>query len=160
VLAKRSPGLTLLGTYRSSYGDEWAFASGAKIHGALRYPSRFIVLQLTEDMSGGFEVSPVVYGLEAGDDLQFRYTLKTGDQTKFMSDWSSDPARQLPKPENTKELKLLIEVRQGYQSKGVVALEYPVGSSKPFEIRFLQQRLASEPFDAHSGVRSTRGASL
>jgi hypothetical protein len=126
---KRTPGLTLIGSYSSAYGPEWAFGFGRGIDETMASRSRYIVLELAEQTT--LDVQPTVWGLSPEDGLQFRYTLKSPSGEATVSDWG-DPARKLPKPPAGSTL--LVEVREKDGTGAPAATEFPLGSSKPFEL--------------------------
>jgi hypothetical protein len=134
---KRTPGLTLIGSYSSAYGPEWAFGSGRGIDGTIASRSRYVVLELAEQTSFGhvtattLDVQPTVWGLSPEDGLQFRYTVKSPAGETTVSDWG-DPARKLPKPPAGSTL--VVEAREKDGASPPAVTEFPLGSSKPFEL--------------------------
>jgi hypothetical protein len=138
---KRSPGLTLIGSYVSSYGPEWAFASGRGIERDAPARSGYILLELAEQTNFGQEIAttldiqPSAWGLGAdGDGLQFRYVLRPVGGEEVVSEWADGPARKLPKKTNLAGATLVIEVRETDSLKPPVVTEFPVGSTKPLEL--------------------------
>jgi hypothetical protein len=141
IPGKRSPGLTLIGSYASSYGPEWAFGSGRPIDGRATPRSHYIVLELAEQTNFGHEtattldVQPWVWGLAPDrDGLQFRYTLKSPAGAAAVSEWGDAPARKLPKPADLTGSTLVVEVREKDGAKAPVVTEFPLGSTKPLDL--------------------------
>jgi hypothetical protein len=137
---KRSPGLTLIGSYSSAYGPEWAFGFGRGIERGAPERSGYIVLEVSEatnygqEMAATLDVQPWAWGLAPdGDGLQFRYVLKTAGG-EAVSDWADGPARKLPKPGSLAGATLVVEVRSKDGAAPPVATEFPLGSTKPFEL--------------------------
>jgi hypothetical protein len=140
IPAKRSPGLALIGSYSSAYGPEWAFGTSRLIDGRDASGSRYIVLELAEQTNYGqqtattLDVQPWVWGLASdGDGLQFRYALKGADG-EHVSEWGDSPARKLPKPASLAGATLVVEVREKDSPKAPVVVEFPLGSTKPFDL--------------------------
>jgi hypothetical protein len=138
VPQKRSPGLTLLGSYSSAYGPEWAFGFGRGIERAAPERSGYIVLELAEATNHGqtaaatLDVQPWVWGLAPdGDALQFRYVLRAANGEETVSDWADGPARKLPKPGSLAGATLVVAVRKKDGAFPPVGTEFPVGSTTP-----------------------------
>ncbi|MFL5324132.1 MAG: hypothetical protein ACJ8A4_07750 [Microvirga sp.] len=137
---KRSPGLTLIGSYGSAYGPEWAFATGRGVDEAVSSRSRYVVLQLQEQTNFGqqaastLDILPTVWGLAPADALQFRYVLRGSGGEETVSDWSDAPARALPRPANLKGSTLVVEIREKDSPKAPVVTEFPLGSTEPFAL--------------------------
>ena len=137
---KRSPGLTLIGSYGSAYGPEWAFATGRGVDEQVSSRSRYVVLQLQEQTNFGqqaastLDILPTVWGLAPADALQFRYVLRGSGGEETVSDWSDAPARALPRPANLKGSTLVIEIREKDSPKAPVVTEFPLGSTEPFAL--------------------------
>ncbi|HEX8168854.1 MAG TPA: hypothetical protein VF601_24085 [Beijerinckiaceae bacterium] len=140
---KRSPGLTLIGSYGSAYGPEWAFGMGAGIEGRAPSRSGYIVLEVAEATNYGQEtattldVQPWVWGLFPDDGLQFRYVLKAPGGEETVSDWAEAPARKLPKPPSLAAgiagATLTIAVRRRDGAGTPVVADFPLGSTVPRE---------------------------
>jgi len=84
-------GLTYLGLYNSSFGPEYAFATGDNV--GHRYPadSGYILLHATiEKAATSFKVliSPAVEGISGNDEVRYRYALVSGDKVITRGDWS------------------------------------------------------------------------
>lgn len=138
---KRSPGLTVLGTYSSAYGPEWAFGTGRGIEQGAAERSGYIVLELAEATNFGqaaattLDVQPWVWGLAAdGDGLEFRYVLRAASGEETVSEWADGAGRKIAKPGSLAGATLEVGVREKDGASPPVTTEFPLGSTKPFEL--------------------------
>jgi hypothetical protein len=98
---RNSPGLTLIGNIRFSFGLEWVFAAGNSVEE--RYPGddKFIVIHFAQAKDApqpALIVSPVVYGLGADDNLEFMFELAVPGSAVIRTGWQKSPAAQLAAP--------------------------------------------------------------
>jgi hypothetical protein len=131
---KRAPGLSFLGKLNAYLGDEWIFAVGKKIHRDPAVPSGIILVGFSQgrdperDKGRLISISPTVLGLDAADNMQFRYRMQNANGTRTLSDWSEAPARSFPRA----GARLLVDVRHGEDDDSIVSAVLPFRSDEPF----------------------------
>ncbi|MEI9997810.1 MAG: hypothetical protein WDO13_00855 [Verrucomicrobiota bacterium] len=117
VFENGKAGLTYLGLFNSSWGREYAFATGTGVE--RRYPSDtgYIVLHATTTTDAGtlhVSVGPKVSGMPPGAKLQYRYTLVAGNQVLSRRDWSTKVGAELTAPVPTAgDPMLVVEATAG-----------------------------------------------